>query len=167
MSELSSKQKGNILEFRLIELIYLGASGRLSCFIPDSDDDGIDAIVNLKGSFTPIFLQVKSRYNLNNGQFLQDIGTNTFRVDKRFYIVFFYYNIQKYEIENIWLIPSKDFKEKSVEINPKDYKQKLRFTASPKEGSNDKWSEYKVKKSELAKRIESLIKDLYVNDNFA
>ncbi len=157
-SNLSSKQKGNILEARLIELIYLGSNGKLQCFVPDSDEDGIDLVVNLKGSFNPIFLQVKSRFNLNNGQFLQDIGTNTFNSNKKFYIVFFYYNEEKYEIENIWLVPSKVFLKKSVELNPKNYKQKLRFTASPKDDSIDKWSKYKISKNDLAKKIEKLIK---------
>ncbi len=161
MSERNSKQKGKILESRFIELISIGSSGRLSCFIPDVDDDGIDVIVNPKGSYKPIFLQVKSRFKLNRGRFSTNIGTNTFREDEKFFIIFFYYNKEKFEIENIWLIPSIEFKEKSMKINLKNHRQTLRFSANPNRESQDKWSKYKINKKELAKRIESIIRDLY------
>jgi len=151
---LSSKQKGNILEKRFIELVSLGSDGRLSCFTPDSDDDGIDIIINKKGDFSPIFIQVKSRFNKNaNGTYSQDIGTNTFRVNELFYLCFFLYDIDNYEIKTIWLVPSSDFKNKAVELNPKKYKQKLRFAANPKDTSNDQWKEYKVKPKELGEKI--------------
>lgn len=158
---VSSKQKGNILEHRFIELISLGSDGNLTCFAPDSDDDGIDIIINRKMDFKPIFVQIKSRFNLNNGLFSQDIGTNTFRADKKFWICFIYYNPDNFDIENIWLIPSIDFHEKSNEINPENYKQKLRFAASVKEDSKDKWCKYRVSKIGLSKKVNSIIDSLY------
>ncbi len=162
MAELSSKQKGNILETRFIELVSLGSNGRLSCFIPDSDDDGIDVMVNKKGDFKPIFIQVKSRYKLNtNGTYSQDIGTNTFKSDPKFFICFFLYNQEKYDIEKIWFIPSIDYEERAIEINPKDYSQKLRFAASPNDDSKDQWNQYRIDKTELAAEIEKIIESLY------
>ncbi len=160
--ELSSKQKGNILETRFIELIGLGSDGRLSCFTPDSDDDGIDIMVNKKGEFKPVFFQVKSRFKLNsNGVYSQDIGTNTFRVHERFYLCFFLYNVSDYDIDLIWLIPSADFQEKAIEVNPQNYSQRLRFAASPNPDSTDKWNQYKVEKRDLAKRVERIIESIY------
>ncbi|MDC7243577.1 MAG: hypothetical protein PQJ44_06540 [Sphaerochaetaceae bacterium] len=158
---VSSKQKGNILEHRFIELISLGSDGNLTCFAPDSDDDGIDIIINRKMDFKPIFVQVKSRFNLNNGLFSQDIGTSTFRADEKFWVCFIYYNPVNFEIENIWFIPSIDFHEKSVEINPENHKQKLRFAASVKDNSKDKWSEYRVSKTELSVKVDTIIDSLY------
>lgn len=162
MTELSSKQKGNILERRFIELISLGSNGTLSCFTPDSDDDGLDCIVNRKGEYKPVFVQVKSRFNLDSsGIFSQDIGTSTFCADDKFYICFFLFSIDKYDIEKIWLVPSKDFEKKSQEINSVNYKQKLRFAASPKDDSSDQWRQYRVEKKELAAKIEEIIEKLY------
>ena len=159
---ISSKQKGNILETRFIELASLGSKGELSCFTPDSDDDGIDIIVNRKSQFKPVFFQIKSRYKLNaNNSYSQDIGTNTFRENEKFFICFFLFSSIEYIIEQIWLIPSKDFFEKSVELNPKNYKQKLRFTANPKNTSSDKWSQYRVNAKELANRIMKIIDEIY------
>jgi hypothetical protein len=162
MSDLSPKQKGNILETRFIELVALGSEGRLSSFTPDSDDDGIDIIVNRKGDFKPIFVQVNSRFNLDaNGNYSKDIGTNTFRDNDKFFLCFFLYNIEDYDVEKIWFIPSKDFKKQAIEINPVEYKQKLRFSANPKDKSGDMWNQYKIEKKELAKKIEEEINKLY------
>lgn len=160
--DISSKQKGNILEKRFIELVSIGSNGRLSCYTPDSDDDGIDAIVTIKSEFKPLFIQVKSRFNKNaNGTFSQDIGTNTFKENDKFYICFFLYNVESYDIENIWLVPSIDFKKKSIELNPENYSQKLRFAANPKENSKDQWSEYKIEKKALGRKLLEIIESKY------
>lgn len=159
---LTSKQKGNILEHRFIELISLGSEGKLTCFTPDSDDDGIDIIVNKRTDFKPLFIQVKSRFKLNsNGSFSQDIGTNTFKPDDKFWLCFFYYDMDNLDIDTIWLIPSYEFLEKSNELNPENYSQKLRISASIKELSQDKWHKYRVSQSELAIKVEEIISNLY------
>jgi len=151
---VSSKQKGNILEKRFIELVSLGTNGQISCYTPDSDDDGIDVIINLKSHFKPLFIQVKSRFKTNtNGMYSQDIGTNTFKENANFYICFFLYNAEDYEIEKIWLVPSIEFKNKAIELNPEKYAQKLRFAASPKDTSRDRWREYRIEKKELGTRL--------------
>lgn len=83
----SSKQKGNIVENRAIEIITLTSNGKLTCYSPNSDDDGIDLIVKPKSKFKPIFLQVKSRFKLQkNCQFLQNVGIKTFQSNKHCYL---------------------------------------------------------------------------------
>ena len=155
---ISSKQKGNILEKRFIELVALGSNGRISCFTPDSDDDGIDVIVNLKSDFKPLFIQIKSRFNRNaNGTYSQDIGVNTFKASPHFYICFFLYNTEDYDIETIWLVPSIDFKAKAIMLNLVDYQNKLRFAANPKDTSKDKWREYRVEKKDLGKKLLTIL----------
>lgn len=39
--KISSKQKGYITESRVAELITLGSQGQLTCYTPDSDDEGV------------------------------------------------------------------------------------------------------------------------------
>lgn len=78
--KISSKQKGYITESRVAELITLGSRGQLTCYTPDSDDDGIDIIVNLKGEFRTVYVQVKSRFKLNkNKHFVQNVGLKDFQ----------------------------------------------------------------------------------------
>lgn len=78
---ISSKQKGDVTESRIVELITLGSFGQLTCYYtPKSDDDGIDLIINKKSNFGPIFIQIKSRFKLNKGkQFIQNVGCATFK----------------------------------------------------------------------------------------
>jgi len=132
---ISSKQKGTITENRIVELVTLGSKGQLTCYIPTSDDDGIDLIINQKGHFNPLYLQVKSRYKLSKqGKFIQNVGISTFQSNKRFYIVFVYFNETNLEIENIWLIPSIEFQRKAFLKEAGDtYKSFYRITANPKQ----------------------------------
>lgn len=68
---ISTKQKGAITENRASEIITLSSRGRLRCYTPNSDDNGIDLIVNPKGTFKPLFIQVNSRFKLQEtGQFV-------------------------------------------------------------------------------------------------
>jgi len=161
ISGISSKQKGNILEKRFIELASLGSNGMISCFTPDSDDDGIDAIINLKSAFKPLFIQIKSRFKRNaNGTYSQDIGVNTFKANKNFYICFFLYSIADFDIERIWLVPSIDFKKKAILLNPVDHPKKLRFAASPNDSSNDRWRKYRIEKKDLGKKLLGLLNEV-------
>ena len=49
--DISTKQKGDIAEARIAELVTLYGETTLSCYKPISDDEGIDLIVKEKGSF--------------------------------------------------------------------------------------------------------------------
>ena len=108
---LSSTQKGVVAVNRASEIIILSSNGKLTCYTPIADDDGIDLIINSKGSYKPIFLQVKSCFKLQkSGAFVQDVGVKTFRANKSFFILFIYFNIKTLEIDTLWLIPSFKFK---------------------------------------------------------
>ena len=62
ISRVSSKQKGDIAEARVAELITLYGDTEVSCFKPISDDEGIDLIVKPKGHLKALYIQVKSRF---------------------------------------------------------------------------------------------------------
>lgn len=146
---ISSKQKGTILENRIAELITLGSEGKLTCYTPFADDDGIDLIIKEKGKFKTLYVQVKSRFLLNKGRFIQNIGTSTFQADQNSVIVFAFYNDVALDVETLWVIPSEDFKKKALLKAPgKNYKEFFRFSAGPN-SDKDKWCSYKVAKSDL------------------
>lgn len=158
----SSKQKGNIVENRAIEIITLTSNGKLTCYSPNSDDDGIDLIVKPKSEFKPIFLQVKSRFKLQkNNQFHQNVGIKTFQSDKHFYLLFIYFPIEKLEVEKLWLIPSNKFRKLAYEKKAgKTYKSFYRFSANPFSSEN-KWAKYIIEKNYLGKRIYEIIRKNY------
>lgn len=158
---ISSKQKGAISENRASEIITLSSRGRLTCYTPNSDDDGIDLIVNPKETFKPLFIQVKSRFILQKtGQFIQNVGKNTFIADKSFYLLFIYFNKETLEIDTLWLLPSIDFEKIAYEKGAGEtYKSFFRFSANPK-SSIDRWAKFTVDKNELGQKLLNIIDNL-------
>lgn len=157
---LSSKQKGQITENRVVELITFGSKGRLTCYTPNSDDDGIDLIVNLKTDFKPLFLQVKSRFKLNKTQFVQNVKESTFKSNKSFYLIFILFSEEKLEVERVWLIPSEDFKQTAfLKGAGENYKSFYRFSANPL-SKKDRWSMYLVDKTKLGEELLSVLNTL-------
>ena len=78
LSGLSTQAKGNVVEERIKELVVLQGQGLLNVYRPVIDNQGIDMIVVKNGVFQPIFLQVKSRFNMEEaGNFLIDINKKT------------------------------------------------------------------------------------------
>lgn len=161
-SQLSSKQKGEITENRAAEMITLGSNGYLSCYRPITDDDGLDIIINPKGQFKPLFLQVKSRFKLQkNNSFIQNVGLKTFSPNKHFYILFILFNDKALEIDAIWLVPSLDFRRKAYHKKAGEtYKEFYRFRANPR-STKDRWFSYLVDKSELFEKLDDIIQGLY------
>lgn len=159
---ISSKQKGAITENRVAEIVTLSSRGQLTCYTPNSDDDGIDLIVNLKGDIQPIFIQVKGRFKLQkNGAYIQNVGLNTFTSNHRFYLLFVYFNKNNLEVEKLWLVPSYEFASLAHKQKEGDtYKSFFRFTANPK-STKDKWSRYSVDKADLGDKLMEIIRALF------
>lgn len=159
---ISSKQKGDITENRAAEIITLSSNGNLTCYVPSSDDDGIDLIINPKMTFKPLFLQIKSRFKLTKaGRFSQNVGKKTFTRDPKFYLLFVYFNPESLEVEKLWLIPSDEFVEKAIDKKEgKTYKSFYRFSAGPF-STKDKWVEYSVDKAQLGNELLRVIDELY------
>lgn len=158
---LSSKQKGDIVENRVAEIIALSSKGNLTCFAPNTDDDGIDLIVNQKGEYTPLFLQIKGRYKLQkNKTYIQNIGMQTFRYSRYFYLLFVYFNQETLEVETLWLVPSFEFTKTAYHKKEgKNHKKFYRFTANPN-SQKDKWAEYKIGKADLGTKLSEIINQL-------
>jgi hypothetical protein len=130
--------------------------------VPNTDDDGIDLIINPKSEFKPLFIQIKSRFVLQkSGRFVQNVGKKTFSANKNFYLLFVYFNQESLEVEKLWLIPSEDFATLAYDKKEgKTYKSFYRFNAGPK-SEKDKWAKFSVDKSELGNEILKIIKNNY------
>jgi len=152
LSGLSSTSKGNIVEDRIKELIILYGQGLLNVYRPVVDNRGIDIIVMRNGVFTPIFLQVKSRFNASKKkQLLFDVNDKTFNPHHSFYIVGVSFNPSTLEIdENILFIPSTDFNDAATSIKSSN---KKRVIVSLKSNSMGKWTEFLIPKSDLVNKL--------------
>lgn len=152
LSGLSSQAKGDIVEDRVKELLVLYGQGLLHVFKPVTDTEGVDLIVTKAGEFHPIFLQVKSRYTLNQGRSMViTVNAKTFKPHQAYYVVAAYFDPAALEIrEDIFLIPSEVFKQEAVPVTKYD---RLQIVAPLGRESRSKWTKYLVAKSELANRL--------------
>jgi len=150
--KISSKQKGDIAEARIAELITLyGEETSLSCYKPISDDDGIDFIVKEKGSLNTMYIQVKSRFGDGPSEiYTASIKETAIINDKHMAMVFCYFDTEKGDLGSVWFVPAPDFIKKAN----KGKDGRLGFVAGQKPGKeSNKWNSYLEEKHQLAERI--------------
>lgn len=157
--DLSSKQKGDIAEARVAELIVLYGDKALSCYKPISDDEGIDLIVKEKGSLKTLYLQVKSRFELTpkgSKQFIQTPSVDSIVNSYKMALVFVYFDVSRGDIyDKIWFVPAPDFIQKAHLIpanKEKKRKEKYRFNANI-EKEEGRFGEFLIDKRDLANAI--------------
>ena len=113
VSGLSSQSKGNIGEDRVKEIILLYSQGLLNVYKPVIDDRGIDLIVLKEKIYNPIYIQVKTRFNVHKRNLLiLTINGSTFKPHHSYYIVGLSFNQEKMEMDDqILFIPSREIPE--------------------------------------------------------
>jgi len=153
ISGLSSQAKGNIVEDRVKELIVLQGQGLLSVYKPVTDTQGIDLIVTKAGQFHPIFLQVKSRFNVEKqGTFIMRINKRTFTPHNSYFVIGAYFNPKTLEIDkNILFIPSHEVAKASM-VKTK-LGDRYNITTILNDNAQSRWAKFLIKKSELANRV--------------
>jgi len=135
--DLSTRQKGDIAESRIAELILLYGEKSLSIYKPMSDDEGIDLIVKQKGSQKIMFIQVKSRYGDNPNE-VYTATTKTSTVFDNFYMAMvfcYFYTVDGNLLDTLWFVPAPDFKH---EANKLDGGSRLGFVAGRKRNEENK-----------------------------
>lgn len=154
VSELPSQVKGNIAEDRVGHLILLYGQGLLNVYKPISDIEGIDLIIVKKGVFQPIFIQVKSRYNLRGKLFQIGVQGKNFKSHHTFYIVGAYFNPQKMAIDDyLVFIPSIVFQKEASVVNKEKKNEKLVLTTSLSPEYSGKYEKYIIRKENLVNKI--------------
>lgn len=154
VSDLSSQAKGNIVEQRIAELILLYGQGLLNVYKPLADIEGIDLIVVKKGVFQPIFIQVKSRFNLRKGAFQIGVKKEGFNAHHSFFLVGAYFDPKKIDIfDYLVCIPTEEFAKKAniVRDGTKDALRVLNCRLIS--DSRGKFADYIVKKENLVNKI--------------
>lgn len=159
MSGLSSQMKGNIGEDWAKEIILLYGQGLLNVYKPVIDDRGIDLIILKEKLYTPIYLQVKTRFNVHKrNRLILTINGSTFKPHHSYYIVAFIFDQSKMKMsDSILLIPSQEISELGTRLAD----GKWRITVSMAGGkTTGKFKDYFVSKEEfvstLLDRIETI-----------
>jgi hypothetical protein len=150
--KISTKQKGDIAEARIAELITLYGDTTLSCYKPLSDDEGIDLIVKEKDSLKTMYIQIKSRFGDNP----DDIFTATTKVTSisdnySMAIVFCFFDTEEGDLwDYLWFVPAPDLIKLA---NKLDSGRLFGFVAGRKKKESNKWDNYLIDKRDLANQI--------------
>jgi len=153
--KVSPKQKGDIAEARIAELIALYGSKSLACYKPISDDEGIDLIVKEKGTLKTIYVQIKSRFG-DNPNLIYTATTKSKSVVDKFSmaLVFCFFDTNKGDIwDYVWLIPAPAFIKMANKLSSGLYG----FVAGRRKKESNKWNEYLIDKRSLANEIIKLL----------
>lgn len=148
-AKLSPKQKGDIAENRVAEIILLYGD-RLACYKPISDDEGIDLIAKDKKTEKTYFIQVKSVWN-SSGVVVATVKKHSIYNRKNLGIVFCVFDTEEGEMGDfLWFMPATDFTKKAPEL--KKYGE-YAFTAGRQQRETNKWNDYLIDKRDLAGQI--------------
>lgn len=149
---LSSAAKGNIVEDRIKELILLHGQGLLDVYKPVIDQRGIDLIVLKAGTFFPIYIQVKSRFNVEKkGQLVLTISGNTFKAHHSFFIIGAFFNPKTFELDDrLLFVPSEIIEKQGFRLKKNS---NIRLVASYKKDSGDQWKQFIIQKKRLVERL--------------
>lgn len=151
-NSLTSKQKGDIGEARIAELITLYGDQGLSCYKPMSDDEGLDLIVKKRGGLDIVYIQVKTTYGYKDRGFVSTIKEKNIYNKERMLIVFAYFDLSEGDLyPNLFCIPAPDFLR--LTANEKKTTSDRVFTVGLNNPDKSKYAEFMVEKRELANRI--------------
>lgn len=139
--ELSSSQKGKIAELYIASSLMAASEGRLSAFVPLSDDDGVDLIILNKKTKIGLPVQVKSwlgddKSGRHTVQF--DVRKATFDGSAELALIALILNPQTMAMEMAWLIPMAKVPDLA---NGTDIKFALSPSRTP--SSKDKYTPYR------------------------
>jgi hypothetical protein len=151
-SKVSSKQKGDIAEARVAELIILYGEPSLACYRPISDDEGIDLIVKPKRQFKTLYLQIKSRFGDNpDAIFTATVKASSITRDHSMAVVFCFFDTDVGDIwDYVWFVPAPDFIDTS---NKLEGGNTLGFVAGRTRRESNKWDKYLIDRRDSAHYI--------------
>lgn len=123
--ELSPTQKGAVTEYLVSSILMMTSRGRLSPFMPLSDDHGIDLLVLDKVTNKILAIQVKSAIaNAKRKTVRFDLRKATYQTDSNRFLLAVLFDPDKAVITMSWLIPMN-------KMDSVSYDATSRFNLSP------------------------------------
>ena len=158
VSTLNTKQKGDIAEARVAELITLYGDEGLSCYRPMSDEEGIDIIAKKRGEMKVAYIQVKSTFGDRTKGFVSTVREKQIVSKRRMLMVFVYFDITDGDLhEHVFCIPAPDFLKLTHNENKKPGHRV--FTVGLNKPDQSKYAPYLIEKRELANKILEILNE--------
>lgn len=156
---LNTKQKGDIAEARVAELLTLYGDEGLSCYRPISDDEGIDIIAKRREKLEVAYIQVKSSYGYKDRGFVSSVREKQIVNKERMILVFVYFDLSEGDLfDQVFCIPAPDFLRLTANEDKKPGERV--FTVGLRNPDKSKYAEFMIEKRELANRIIELMDKL-------
>jgi hypothetical protein len=147
---------GYVIE-RLVEAyLLIGGGGRLTTARPNVDVDHKDFIVDLKGRYRSLYIQVKGSPRLFGRQIFQagvDYREGKVMSDPRLVYVFCLLDAKSMRLARIWVIPASDF----ARLAPREHIRRGYVRLAFNAGQSGKWARYEIEPMELGVRILELM----------
>lgn len=138
-AQLTSTQKGKVTEQLVAATLILASNGRLSPFVPLSDDHGIDLMVLDKDTHKTLTIQVKSAIaSPSRGTVQFDIRKATHSGAAGRYLLAVLFDPARASIATSWLIPMARVAEVSVA-----QADKYALSPSTAAGSRDRYRPFR------------------------
>ena len=151
-ASLNTKQKGDIAEARVAELLTLYGDEGLTCYRPISDDEGIDIIAKRRERLEVSYVQVKSSYGYKDRGFVSSVREKQIINKERMIMVFVYFDLSQGDLfDQVFCIPAPDFLRLTANENKKQGERV--FTVGLRNPDRSKYAEFMIEKRELANRI--------------
>jgi hypothetical protein len=148
---------GYVIECLVEAYVLVGAAGRITTARPDVDLDHKDLLVDERGGFRYIYIQVKGSPKLHaNGNFyaVVEYPNQQIMADTRLWYVFCLFDVNQMKLARIWLVPSHAFRRHAPRSIRKDGHVRLTFAA----GKSGKWTPYEIDPMTLGVRLVAIIK---------
>lgn len=161
----TSARKGKATEQLVAASCVLASGSKLNALTGLVDDEGVDITFKRWNGSRTLDVQVKSafiesRKNLREkGAFVADTRRATFRPRPDLYFLFVVVDGRRAQFGPVWFVPSQVLEEEGFDVTVHGNKS-VRFAASAKPTSNDKWSNYRISRDDLAPRILSTLTEL-------
>lgn len=156
ISKVTTKQKWDIAEARIAELITLYWDTSMWCYKPISDDEWIDLIVKQKWSMKTMYLQIKSRFSHGIPKpFTATVKASGVLDQYSMWIVFCSFDYDEWDLRDyLRFVPAPDF---LVSANKLQWWKSLWFVSGTSRRKENKRDKYLIDKRLLSQSISEIM----------
>lgn len=153
-------RKGKATEHLIAAIAVLASGGELNALTALVDDEGVDLTLKRRNGSRTLDVQVKARFSdeegsrllRDDGTFVADVRRETFRPREDLYVLYAAVDAKRAEIDWVWLVPSSVLAKDGFEVKPGG-RTLLRFQASAKSKTSDKWSNFRLQRHEFPAQL--------------
>ena len=142
---------------KLVECyVMVGSGWKLTTYRPTTDIDHKDIVVDERGGYRSVYLQVKSATHIDRRNSVS-ITARFFRDEipdnPRFLYAFALIDLETLTLPKVWLIPSPDFNRLCFQSVVKGHDDQVVLEFEARFNDHDRWNPYRLEARELGARL--------------